>query len=305
MKIYLLGDEKEYSYSINDFKKAGDVLFVDNFSEIFSDPDEKILGIAPGVVKWTFELDDLKKIQNLKGICTKSSWGYYIDIEYCRQHHIPVCHLPGTNSRSVAEYAFWQMLSLAKHLPRQIEEKFVTQHDESHYQTEISYKKIGIVGLGKVGGHLADMASGFGMDVWYAGRSKKENKYTFAPIEELLKNCDFVFNCLEICPDTQNYFDKEKLSLMKPTAFFISVMGGAGWGIEDNELLVNMVADARLAGYSVENEHKGEFNIKISNNVFIPSAYAWYTDEAHKRSEKMFTETMLGLVSGKVINEIK
>lgn len=304
MKIYLLGTEKEYSYSANAFGKVGEVVYVSSFSEIFSDPDEKILGIAPGVIDWKFSLEDLKKIQNLKGICTKSSWGFYIDIEYCRQNNIPVCNVPGANSRSVAEYAFWMMLSLAKKLPEQITDGFQTKdHDNPH--VEISDKKIGIIGLGKVGGHLAKMAQGFGMEILYSGRTPKEVPYSFVTIEELLKNSDFVFDCLENCPETQNYLNKDRLSLMKSSAYFISVMGGAGWGVEDDEYLVEMVKGGKLAGFAVEGEHKGDFPKEFVGNVFVPPAYAYKTVEASERTNKIFTDTMVDLATGKVINEIK
>lgn len=304
MKIYLLGTEKEYSYSANAFSKVGEVVYISSFSEIFSDPDEKILGIAPGVIEWKFSLEDLKKIQNLKGICTKSSWGFYIDIEYCRQNNIPVCNVPGANSRSVAEYAFWMMLSLAKKLPQQVKDNFQTL-EYDNYHVEISDKKIGIIGLGKVGGHLAKMAQGFGMEILYSGRTRKEVPYGFVTIEELLKNSDFVFDCLENCPETQNYLNKDRLNLMKSSAYFISVMGGAGWGVEDDEYLVEMVKAGRLAGFSVEGEHKGDFPKEFLDNIFIPAAYAWKTAEARQRTDKIFTDTIVGLATGKVINEIK
>ncbi|MBI2464707.1 hypothetical protein HYV64_01065 [Candidatus Shapirobacteria bacterium] len=304
MNIYLVGTEKEFSYSTDAFKKVGDVIYVNSFSEIFSDPDEKILGIAPGVIEWKFPLEDLKKIQNLKGICTKSSWGFYIDIEYCHQHHIPVCNVPGANSRSVAEYAFWMMLSLAKKLPEQIKDNFETHEYDSNH-VEISDKKIGIIGLGKIGNHLAKMAQGFSMEVWYSGRSPKVNPYKFSTVEDLLINCDFIIDCLENCPETQNYLNKDRLSLMKPTAYFISVMGGAGWGVEDDEFLIEMVKNRKLAGFSVEGEHKGDFPKEFVGNVFIPPAYAWKTVEANDRTNKIFTETMVALATGKIINEIK
>ncbi|MFZ2152494.1 MAG: NAD(P)-dependent oxidoreductase [Microgenomates group bacterium] len=304
MKIYLVGPEKEYLYSVEELNKVGNVVYVNNLSEIFSDPDDKILGIAPGVIDWKFPLEDLKKIQNLKGICTKSSWGFYIDIEYCRQNNIHVCNVPGANSRSVAEYAFWMMLSLARKLPQQIRDSFQI-HESDNLHVEISDKKIGIIGLGKVGGHLAKMAQGFGMEVWYSGRSPKKNSYKYSPVEDLLKNCDFIFDCLENCPETQNYLNKDRLSLMKSSAYFISVMGGAGWGVEDDEFLVQMVQNNKLAGFSIENEHKGNFPKKFDGNIFIPPAYAWKTVEAQDRTNKIFTETIVGLATGKVINVIK
>lgn len=311
MKIYIIGKKGEFDSSVEELSKYGQVVLLDSgekeikkYPELFADPEEKIIGVAPGVIEWTFPVEDIKRILKLRGICTKSSWGFYIDIEYCKQNNIWVTNIPGANSRSVAEYAFWMMLSLAKNLPQQQRENFKSTCDDDHYQTEISDKKMGIIGLGKIGSHLAKMAQGFGMEVWYSGRKPKEVPYRFASVEEVLENADFVFDCLENCPETKNYLNKERLDLMKPTSYFISVMGGAGWGVEDDNHLVKMVEEGRLAGFSVENEHSGEFQKEFKGNVFVPGGYAWYTNEARQRSNKVFIESMAGMASGKVVNEI-
>lgn len=311
IKIYLIGKKGEYDSSVEELNKYGQVILLDseekevkNYPELFADHEEKIIGVAPGVIEWKFPAEDIKRISKLRGICTKSSWGFYIDIEYCKQNNIWVTNVPGANSRSVAEYAFWMMLSLAKNLPQQQKESFKIVHDDDHYQTEISDKKIGIIGLGRIGTYLAKMAQGFGMEVWYSGRKPKEVPYHFASVEDVLKNADFIFDCLEICPETKNYLNKDRLDLMKKSAYFISVMGGAGWGVEDDNHLAKMVEEGKLAGFSIENVHTGEFPQEFKGNIFIPAGYAWYTNEARVRQDKVFTESMIGLASGKVINEI-
>src|SRR3990172_7758439 len=124
MKIYLIEDKEKLEDSVKELGKHGTVISltsgekeISKYRELFKDEDEKVIGIAPGIIEWKFPLEDIKKIINLKGICTKSSWAYYIDIEYCKKNGIVVCNTPGANSQSVAEYAIWMLLSLVRKLP--------------------------------------------------------------------------------------------------------------------------------------------------------------------------------------------
>jgi len=312
MKIYLITRRETVGRIIPDLGKLGKVVVFDsgdkkisNYSHLFEDEEEKVLGIDPGILEWSFPKEDLERMKNLKGICTKSSWAFYIDIEYCNKHGIPVTNVPGANSQSVAEYAFWMLLSLVKKLPMQIKEGYKAMHDKEHEQIEVTGRKMGIIGLGKVGGHLARMGSAFGMGVSYWSRNKKDVPYEFASVEKILKTSDFIFNSLENCKETQNFLSKEKLALMRTDAYFVSVMGGAGWGVEDDEYLVDMVNTGKLAGFAVENEHKGEFAKEFSGNVFIPGAFAWFTKEAKERTLRGFKESLIGLATGKVVNQVK
>ena len=310
MKIYLIQSKDKFRGVENILGSYGDVVVLDSgekdlnkYRELFDNDSEKVVGISPGVVEWKFPLEVIKKLKKLKGICTKSSWAYYIDIDYCKKSGIIVCNTPGANSQSVAEYAIWQALSLARKFPLQLNDKFLTKHDNDHLQTEIMGKTAGIVGLGNVGSRIASLTSGLGMKVIYWNRSKKRIAYKRLTVDKLLKTADFIFNCLEICEGTYGFFDKKRLCSLRKDSYFISVIGGGGWKVEDTDYLIKMVEKGRLAGYSVENEHAEGYKLPkdIRGNVFIPGAYAWYTKEARKRSNQMWVDSIIGVVKGKQV----
>lgn len=311
MTIYLIdnrGNAKKAKESLN---KYGKVLVMDSgatdlekYPELFTYEGEKLLGVNPSVFEWKLPIKELKRIKNLKGIATKSAWAEYIDLDYCKENHIAVTNCPGANSQSVAEYALWMMLSLARKLPLQMVDDFKKSLDDEHKQVEILGRTMGIVGLGNIGSRLAKMGEGLGMRVMYWSRSKKDVDYEYVLIDDLMKQADFVVNCLELCDETKGFFDKKRLSMMKKSAYFVSVMGGAAWGIEDNELMLKMVKDGDLAGMAVEGDHGGDFPKKVSGNVFIPGAYAFYTSEAEALTLDRWIEGIEGIVTGKKVNRV-
>ena len=117
MHIYLIETSHDFDYQVS-LQDYGQVFQLDTgkskvseYEVLFSDPESKVLGIAPAIIEYQLPVSQLKRIQNLKGIATKSSWTGYIDEDYCRDNHIQVVNASGYNSQSVAEYAIWMLLS--------------------------------------------------------------------------------------------------------------------------------------------------------------------------------------------------
>lgn len=313
MKIFLIETKERLADTAKQLEKYGEVVVLDKnekdinkYPELFEDDTEKILAIAPGQIDWKVPVETLQKIKNIKAICTKSAWALYLDIEYCKKHNIIVTNCPGANSQSVAEYAIWMMLSLAKKLPLQMRENFKVAWNDAHTQVEVMGKTAGIIGYGNIGSRIAKMAHGLGMRVTYWSRKKKSSEFDYLELDTLLSSSDFVFNCLETSTETQGFLNKEKLAQMKPSAFFISVLGGMGYGVQDDQCLLEMMNQERLAGFAVENEHEqtARFPTTFDTNVFTPGAYAWFTKEAHERTYRVWLESIVGVSTDKPVNVI-
>ncbi|OGM25759.1 hypothetical protein A2627_01655 [Candidatus Woesebacteria bacterium RIFCSPHIGHO2_01_FULL_39_28] len=313
MKIFLIETNKDYDY-VGKLKPYGDVTLLNSgekeigkYKELFEDEEPKIVGVNTGIIEWKFPVEEIKRIKNLVGIASKSSWVFYLDMDYCKKNKIIVTNIAGANSESVAEYAIWMMFSLARKLPIQIGKDFKTETNKETLQTEIVGKAMGIVGLGNIGIRIGKMGKGLGMKVSYWSPKTRNKDYEYKSIESLLKESDFVFNCVEAYEKTKNFFSKEKLFLLRKDAYFISVMGGMGWGPEDNDHLVKMVNEDKLAGLAIENEHEPKYKmpkIKKAKNVLIPGAYAYFTKEAQARSNEMWVESIIGIATKKYVRRV-
>ena len=83
----------------------------------------------------------------------------WIDLDYCRENNIAVTNIPKYSTNSVAEYAVFYMMSLAKKLPLQMKNNFKEEYVDSMKNTEIFGKTVGIIGLGTIGSSIAEICN--------------------------------------------------------------------------------------------------------------------------------------------------
>jgi D-3-phosphoglycerate dehydrogenase len=147
---------------------------------------------------------------------------------------------------------------------------------------ELFTKKVGLVGLGKIGYRTAEICKkGFNMNVYYYDivRNKKAEKtlgLKFASIEELCRTSDFVILALPLNKETERFFDKEKFNLMKSTAFFINNSRGS---IVDEKALIEALKEKKIAGagidvFTEEPPAKNNPLFKLDNIVVTPHSAA-------------------------------
>lgn len=177
-----------------------------------------------------------------------------IDVKYATKKGIPVLFTPGVNHTTVAEHAFGLMLCLSKDLPaaatavRAGEWKRKTGH-------ELLGKKVGILGLGRIGKEVAIRAKAFGMPVvaydpyWDETFAAEHGVERLDSPVEAFSSADVISLHLFLSEETRNIVDAEMISRMKPGALLINCARG--------ELVdVSAVADAlnadRLGGYGTD-----------------------------------------------------
>lgn len=301
----------EYSQNIEQYLPNNSIInlfdkekkSVNEYRELFTDNDEKIIVIAPGHFEWKFTNEEIDKIPNLKAIITRSSWGHYIDIEHAKEKNIIIARSPGANAQSVAEYALFQMFALARKFSQQIKDSYKVGKSEEHMGIEVKGKTVGILGLGRIGQNIADMCNGLGAKVIYWSRNSKNEKYTYKSIDDVLKESDIIFKTWETIPETNKLLSKDNLKFLKKTALFISVFGGIGWS-DDDEIILQMAENKQIGGFSIENEHHKDTKVKdiYEGNIFIPGAYAWFTSESQKRYGEIIAKTIQSILDGRPTN---
>jgi len=207
-----------------------------------------------------------------------------IDVKGAEELGIYVVNTPYANVEAVAEHNIALMLAIAKLILKVDKTLREGNWDYGHYLVgeELFGKKVGFVGLGKIGYRTAEICKiGFNMDVYYHDiiRNKiAEEKLgvKFISIEELCQISDFVVMALPLNKETEKYFDKEKFNLMKPSAFFINNSRGP---IVDEEALINALKENKIAGagidvFAQEPPAKDNPLFKLDNVVVTPHSAA-------------------------------
>jgi phosphoglycerate dehydrogenase-like enzyme len=312
MEIFFIGEKSKIGVFPNLIKDLGNVVHlnegkdINSYVELLQSDEDKVIVVEPGLIEWSMPNEFLSEVPNLKAIVSRSSWALFLDLDFCKANDIKIINSPNANSIAVAEYAVWQLQSLVKKLPLQLKSNFDNPTNESNITEEISGKVVGILGLGSIGNHIADICEGLGCEVQFWNRSKKESRYKQTDLDTILSTSKFLFKCYETCDETKEILNVDSLKLIPETSYFVSVFGGLGYGGDDDQVLLDRVEKGKLAGFSIENEHEPNFDVKetYAGNVFIPAALAWYTKETQVRYDKVVAEGVRGIIEGKAINVI-
>ena len=185
-----------------------------------------------------------------------------IDLELATRKGIPVFHTPGRNADAVADMTLAFILMLARHLP-QVAETFrgggpaferagdFLEMYNRFTGVELGGQTVGLVALGAVGREVAARLRAF------KARVLAYDPYVRQPpegveltgLEELLRASDFVSLHAPVTAETQNLVSRERLALMKPSAYFINTARAA---LTDEDALYEMLVAGRLAGAALD-----------------------------------------------------
>jgi phosphoglycerate dehydrogenase-like enzyme len=166
----------------------------------------------------------------------------------------------GVNARAVAEHAMALMLALSRRLPeaRDNQQKRVWRGmigDLSRREDELGGKTLLIVGLGDIGGRLAQLAKAFEMRVVGLrrhpafGRGAADAVHSMDGLNSLLPDADFVALTCPLTPETEKLIDAGAFGRMKPTAHLVNVARGR---VVDEAALIEALGTRRIAGAGID-----------------------------------------------------
>ena len=299
---------------LNDgLEKEGIRLFEDNNIETDTkkrDPAQLVLGIGGfdalivrSATKVTREVIEAGAKGKLK-IIGRAGVGYdNIDVDAASEYGIVVKSAPYGNTNSVAELTFALILNAARNIPQSHQSlKIGVWKKEKLKGTELSYKTLGILGCGKIGQRVAELAHrGFDMDIiGYDICPSAESKIKYVPKEEVLSKADYI----TIHTGGKNVIVGEKeLAFMKPTAYLINTSRGPN--VDENALYKALkekkIAGAALDVYVEEPKTEGaEFKNKLRelDNVVFSAHLGASTVEAQRETSLEIARVISGYLLG-------
>ena len=181
-------------------------------------------------------------------------------LEELKKRGIRLASARGVNYRAVAEHAMALILALSRRLPeaRDNQAKRVWRGmigDLSRREDELGGKTLLVVGLGQIGGRLAQLAKAFDMRVVGlrrdpgAGRGAADAVHAMGEFKSLLPEADFVALTCPLTKETEKLVDAEALARMKSSAYLVNVARGR---VVDEAALVEALAARRIAGAGID-----------------------------------------------------
>ncbi len=189
-----------------------------------------------------------------------SVWGTgtdNIDLNAAGMRGVTVCNTPGINAFAVAEHALTLMLTTARKVVA-LDAEMRKGKWPREMLTQCLGKTLGVFGMGAIGGRLATIAKGIGMNVlgWSAlGDETRIRKTGATPAskEEILARADVVSLHVRLSPETRNFLGRKELAMMKPTAILVNTGRGA---LVDREALLTALRERRIMGAGLDVFHQ-------------------------------------------------
>jgi glyoxylate reductase len=204
-----------------------------------------------------------------------------IDADYARQKKILVTITPGVLTETTADLTWALILAMARRIPQADkftrEKKFKGWELDLFLGKEITGKRLGLIGMGRIGKAVALRAQAFRMEIVYSDpnrlTSEDESAYkaAFLPLDGLLQTSDIISIHASLTPQTYHLISREKLTLMKKDAILVNLARGP---IVDEEALAEALEKRQIWGagldvYEKEPEITSRL-LTLDNIVLLP-----------------------------------
>lgn len=233
-----------------------------------------------------------------------------VDYEYATIKNITVCNIPGYSTEAVAELAFGAILEHLRDLERAKTQARGGDYSEATFfnTSEIKGKKFGIIGLGRIGSRVAELALAFGADVSYWSRSRNKEfeakGIKYQDIETLLSGCDFISLHLAFNKETELFLNEARIAKIKSGALILN--------LAPNELVDLNALEKRLAigdiAYIMDHtdELTSEQAKRLSQykNCIMYPPIGYVTKEATVAKQEIFVGNIKSFLKGEIVNKV-
>jgi glycerate dehydrogenase len=217
-----------------------------------------------------------------------------VDVEVARQRGICVTNVPAYGTASVAQMVFAHLLDFTQHVgehSRSVHRRDWSRSLDFCYWkyplVELAGLTMGIVGLGRIGHQVANLALAVGMKVIYFDVTPDPAApvgVAAVELDTLFRESDVVSLHCPLTQDNRGFINRRRLEMMKPTAFLINTSRGP---LIDEPALAEALNEGRLAGAGLdvlcEEPPRDDNPLLRAQNCTITPHIAWATKAARQR----------------------
>jgi len=278
----------------------------------------------------------LDKLKNLKFICTRSTGYDHIDLEECKKRNIIVSNVPSYGIETVAEHTIALMLAISRKLFESFERtRRGNFSNKGLTGFELKGKTLGIIGAGKIGRRVAEIAKAFGMrviayDIYPNFEEAKRIGYEYVDLDTLLKESDIISLHANLTKENYHLLNESAFEKMKDGVIIINTARGA---LIDTKALIKYLSFGKVRAVALdvlENEpeikeemqifekelKKEEIESLLANyvlfeaedqlkGVLITPHNAFNSKEALEEIKRVTLENIISFINGKPINVVK
>jgi phosphoglycerate dehydrogenase-like enzyme len=260
LKCAILDDYQNAALSMADWSVINSEVGVKVFREHFKSEDELISAMVDYDIivimreRTPLRASVISRLPNLKLLITSGMRNASIDLASATSRGVTVC---GTGSRSEPplELTWALILGLSRHLVKENQSLRENGPWQSTIGVDLFGKRLGIIGLGKIGSKTAQIGKAFGMEIMAWSQNLTEEKTAevgvalASSLEELLSQSDFVSIHLVLSERTKHLIGERELKCMKSNAYLINTSRAA---IIDQSALITALENRWFAGVGLD-----------------------------------------------------
>jgi D-3-phosphoglycerate dehydrogenase len=231
-------------------------------------------------LRFKFTKEILEKAPQLQYILTATTGLDHIDVDYFESRGGTVISLKGEveflgTIPSTAEHTWALLLALLKKIPSAFEDVKEGNWFRDHFKgNNLRGKKIGILGLGRVGKQVAHFAEAFGLAIGYFDIVAQTNNYkSFSNPKELFRWADIISIHIPYNAANENFVNEQLLQHCQPNAVLINTSRGNVW---DEQFIAELLKQNKIYGIATD-VLQDEFNKKqLKRNPLVELAAEEY-----------------------------
>jgi glycerate dehydrogenase len=238
--------------------------------------------------------EHIERLPKLRYIGVLATGYNIVDIAAARARNIPVTNIPTYGTRSVAQMTFALLLELTQqaghHAATVRAGRWTASQDFCYWDyplIELDQLTMGLVGFGRIGRAVAELATAFGLKVLAHDRVQPPQTpahVRFVDLETLFRESDIVSLHCPLTPETQHLVNAERLGWMKPSAFLLNTSRGP---LVDEQALAEALNGSKIAGAGLDvlpvEPPPAQSPLLTAKNCFITPHIAWATRAARAR----------------------
>jgi glycerate dehydrogenase len=308
MKIVVLD-----GYTLNPGDLSWDALRELGSCEIYdrSAPDEIVPRSTSAEIVLTNKVklngEYMSSVPTLKYIGVTATGYNIVDVADARERKVIVTNVPTYGTQSVAQMTFALLLELTQHVGHHAqtvrEGRWTRSPDFCYWDyplIELDGLTLGIIGFGRIGKMVGQLAEAFGMKVLTYSR-----KQPVAEMETLFRRSDIISLHCPLTPQTEHLVNEKRLAWMKPTAFLLNTSRGP---LIDESALAKALNEGRIAGAGLDvlavEPPTADNPLLRAKNCLITPHIAWATRAARSRLMEAVVENVRAYLTGESKNVV-
>ena len=254
--------------------------------------------------------EHMRNAKNLKYIGVLATGYNIVDIAAAKELGIVVTNIPAYSTDSVAQLVFALLLEITHHVGHHNAAVHAGRWSNNadfcfwdYPLTELADKTMGVIGYGRIGRRVGEIARAFGMNVLAYTRTPRDPECV--PLDELLAKSDVISLHCPLFPDTKQLINHETIAKMKEGAILINTSRGP---VVDDDALAEALKSGKLYAAAsdvaaIEPIPADNPLLGLKNMIFTPH-FGWATAEARVRLMDISVYNVKAFIEGNPVNVV-